>query len=225
VQDIFNLVNIEYSISSILLPKIITPDSQTIVSNSTPSSHSSLIVIYNPSPNSPSINSSIIDSNASTQASNILEVFKLVFTPPLSPASIKETNYTVINIISVTPQKKPVNDDTSQDVPHSIKNHKYNTITHNFKPNSVHLIDVTLEIQKQLMPEILTTLTLELKFIFMPDNHLKNLITRITVYSQHAKQILNTFVQELKNSSKVPKHNVYFSKDQKAFRKLKKSQF
>jgi hypothetical protein len=33
------------------------------------------------------------------------------------------------------------------------------------------------------------------------------------------------FVQELKNSSATPKNNVYFFKDQKAFRKLKKSQF
>jgi hypothetical protein len=59
----------------------------------------------------------------------------------------------------------------------------------------------------------------------MPENHLKNLITQITVYSQHTKQILNTFVQELKSSTTVSKNNVYFCKDQKTFYKLKKSQF
>jgi hypothetical protein len=110
-------------------------------------------------------------------------------------------------------------------MPHSIKNYKYNTIPHNFKPNLVHLVNVTPEIQNQLMPEILNILILGLKFISIPDNHLKNLIIKITVYSQHTKQILNMFVQELKNSSIILKHNVYFSKDQKAFRKLKKSQF
>jgi hypothetical protein len=98
-------------------------------------------------------------------------------------------------------------------VPHSIKNCKYNTISHNFKPNLVYLVNVTLEIQKQLTPEIINTLTLELKFISIPDNHLKNLITRIMVYSQHAKQILNTFIQELKNLATTLKYNVYFSKD------------
>jgi hypothetical protein len=82
-----------------------------------------------------------------------------------------------------------------------------------------------LEIQKQLILEIINTLTLRLKFIPMLDNHLKNLITRITVYSQHVKQILNTFVNELKSIAKSPKNNVYFFKDQKVFRKLKKSQF
>jgi hypothetical protein len=83
-------------------------------------------------------------------------------------------------------------------VPHNINNFKYNTIPHNFKPNSIHLVDVTPKIQNQLTLEIINTLTLELKFIPIPDNHLKNFITKITVYSQHAKQILNTFVNELK---------------------------
>jgi hypothetical protein len=110
-------------------------------------------------------------------------------------------------------------------VPHNIKNYKYNTIPHNFKPNSVHLVDVSPEIQKQLIPEIINTLMLRLNFIPIPDNHLKNLITRITIYSHHAKQILNTFVNELKPTAKSPKNNVYFSQDQKAFRNLKKSQF
>jgi hypothetical protein len=59
----------------------------------------------------------------------------------------------------------------------------------------------------------------------MPEKHLKNLITRVIVYSKHAKQILNIFVNELKNTTTPPKNNVYFSKDQKAFRNLKKSQF
>jgi hypothetical protein len=59
----------------------------------------------------------------------------------------------------------------------------------------------------------------------MPEKHLKNLITRITVYSKHAKQILDTFVNELKNTATPSKNNVYFSKDQKAFKNLKKSQF
>jgi hypothetical protein len=75
------------------------------------------------------------------------------------------------------------------------------------------------------MSEIINTLILKLKFIPIPENHLKNLITHITVYSQHTKQILNTFVQELKSSTTPPKNNVFFSKDQKAFYKLKKSQF
>jgi hypothetical protein len=113
----------------------------------------------------------------------------------------------------------------SQNIPHNIKNYKYNTISHNFKLNSIHLVDVLPEIKSQLIPEIINTLTLRLKFIPIPDNHLKNLITRITVYSQHIKQILNTFVQELKRSTTVPKNNVYFSKDQKTFCQLKKSQF
>jgi hypothetical protein len=108
-------------------------------------------------------------------------------------------------------------------VPHNIKNFKYNTISHNFKPNSIHLVNVNPEINKQLMPEIINTLGL--KFIPMPEKHLKNLITRVTVYSKHAKQILNTFVNELKNTAIPPKNNIYFSKDQKAFRNLKKSHF
>jgi hypothetical protein len=110
-------------------------------------------------------------------------------------------------------------------VSHNIKYFKYNTILHNFIPNSIHLVDVMLEIQKQLTLEIINTLTLELKFIPIPDNHLKNLITRITVYSQHAKKILNIFVNKLKLTAKSLKNNVYFFKDQKVFRKLKKSQF
>jgi hypothetical protein len=118
-----------------------------------------------------------------------------------------------------------VNDGTSQSVPHKLKNFKYNTISHNFKPNSVHLVDISSEINKQLMPEIINTLTLILKFILMPKKHLKNLITQITVYSKHAKQILNTFINELKSTATPPKNNVYFSKDQKAFRNLQKSQF
>jgi hypothetical protein len=175
------------------------------------------------------IHSSIIDSNAFTQVSNIFNVYtiqKALYLTLLLSLILIEKNYnTPTNVISVSLQKKPINNSTSQSVPHSIKNYKYNTIPHNFKPNSVHLIDVMPEIKKQLIPEILNTLILRLKFILIPDKHLKNLITRITVYSQYTKQILNTFIQELKNSSKVPKHNVYFSKDQKAFRKLKKSQF
>jgi hypothetical protein len=105
VQDIFDLVNIEYSTPPILLPQIIALDSQTIVLNSVSSFYSFLIVINNPSLNSPPINSLIVDSNASTQALNILEVFKLISIPPLSPISIEETNYTTTNIISVTLQK------------------------------------------------------------------------------------------------------------------------
>jgi hypothetical protein len=93
-------------------------------------------------------------------------------------------------------------------VPHNINNFKYNTISHNFKPNSIHLVNVTLEIQNQLTLEIINTLTLGLKFIPILNNHLKNLITRITVYSQHAKQILNTFVKELKSTAKTLKNNV-----------------
>jgi hypothetical protein len=121
--------------------------------------------------------------------------------------------------------KKPVNNGTSQSVPHNIKNFKYNTIPYNFKLNSIYLVDVSLEIQNQLTLEIINTLILRLKFIPILDNHLKNLITRITVYSQYTKQILNIFVQELKKSTTAPKNNVYFFKDQKAFHKLKKSQF
>jgi hypothetical protein len=90
---------------------------------------------------------------------------------------------------------------------------------------TIHLVDISLEIQNQLTPEIINTLILKLKFIFISDNHLKNLITKITVFSQYTKQILNTFVQEVKKSTTVLKNNVYFSKDQKAFYKLKKSQF
>jgi hypothetical protein len=110
-------------------------------------------------------------------------------------------------------------------MPHNIKNCKYNTIPHNFKLNSVHLVDISPEIKSQLIPEIINTLTLRLKFIPIPYNHLKNLITKITIYSQYVKQILNTFMQELKKSTSVSKNNVYFFKDQKAFCKLKKSQF
>jgi hypothetical protein len=110
-------------------------------------------------------------------------------------------------------------------VPHNIKHFKYNTISHNFKPNSIHLVDVNLEINKQLTLEIINTLTLELKFIPMLEKHLKNLITRITIYSKHTKQILDTFVNKLKNTATVLKNNVYFFKDQKAFKNLKKSQF
>jgi hypothetical protein len=110
-------------------------------------------------------------------------------------------------------------------VPHNFKNYRYNTITHNFKPNSVHLVDISPEIKKQLTPDIINTLILGLKFIPIPEKHLKNLITRITVYSYHAKQILNKFVDELKSTAKSPKNNVYFSKDQKSFKNFQKSQF
>jgi hypothetical protein len=75
------------------------------------------------------------------------------------------------------------------------------------------------------MPEIINTLTLGLKFIFMSEKHLKNLITQITVYSYHAKQILNKFIKELKSTAIPLKNNIYFFKDQKAFRNLQKSQF
>jgi hypothetical protein len=78
-----------------------------------------------------------------------------------------------------------VNDGTSQSVPHNFKNFKYNIISHNFKLNSVHLVDILSEIKKQLTLEIINTLTLRLKFIPMPEKHLKNLITQITVYSKH----------------------------------------
>jgi hypothetical protein len=118
-----------------------------------------------------------------------------------------------------------VNNGTSQGVPHNFKNFKYNTISHNFKPNSVHLVNITPEIKKQLMPEIINMLTLGLKFILMPEKHLKNLITQITVYSYHVKQILNIFVNELKSIATPPKNNLYFFKDQKVFRNLQKSQF
>jgi hypothetical protein len=110
-------------------------------------------------------------------------------------------------------------------MPHNIKNYKYNTISYNFKPNSIYLVDILPKIKSQLTLEIINTLTLRLKFIPIPDNHLKNLITRITMYSQHAKQILNIFVQELKRSTTVSKNNIYFFKDQKTFCQLKKSQF
>jgi hypothetical protein len=136
-----------------------------------------------------------VDSNTSTQASNISKTFKLVSILPLpsipllSPILIEETNNNN-NVNFDDFQKKPVNDDTSQGVPHNIKYYKYNTINHNFKPNSIHLVDISSEIKIQLTPEIINTLILGLKFIPILKNHLKNLITCITVYSQHTKQIL-----------------------------------
>jgi hypothetical protein len=86
-QDIFDPKNMEYSTPKIPLLQILAMDSQIIVLNSVLSSHPFLNNI-SPASSSPSplITSSIVDSNASTQASNISEIYELV--PTLSLAHI-----------------------------------------------------------------------------------------------------------------------------------------
>jgi hypothetical protein len=72
----------EYTTPPKPIPKILAPDSQIVIPSSAPSSHPS------PNINSPSslaIQSSVIDSNAITQASNILEIFELIKTPLMTP--------------------------------------------------------------------------------------------------------------------------------------------
>jgi hypothetical protein len=92
-------------------------------------------------------------------------------------------------------------------VSHNIKKYKYNTILHNFILNLVYLVNVDPEIKKVLNPEIIKTLTFSFKYISMPTQYHKNLIIRITVYSQHSKQIIKQFVNELKQITTLPKHN------------------
>jgi hypothetical protein len=79
-EDIFDLKNIEYNTPPKTIPPIITQDSQGKVPSSTPSSHP---LLYVESSSSLAIQSSIIVSNASTQASNILETFELLDNPLL----------------------------------------------------------------------------------------------------------------------------------------------
>jgi hypothetical protein len=74
LEDIFNLKNMEYTTPPKILPQILVSDSQEQVSSSTPSSHPSP---YIASLSSPIIQSLIINSNTSTQASNVLETFEL----------------------------------------------------------------------------------------------------------------------------------------------------
>jgi hypothetical protein len=102
MQDIFNPKNMEYSTSTKPSPQILISDSQTIVSDSAFSSHPSLYIL---SSSSPAIESSIVDSSASTQASNISKTFELIPTPSLSPILTEKTNNTLSNVISVTHQK------------------------------------------------------------------------------------------------------------------------
>jgi hypothetical protein len=107
-QDIFNPKNMEYSIPIIPFPQILISDSQIVIPSSVLSSHSSPNI---PSPTSPSIHSLIIDSNTTTQASNISKIFKLVSTPPLLltpllfPILTEEINNTNTNINSTDIQK------------------------------------------------------------------------------------------------------------------------
>jgi hypothetical protein len=79
-HDIFDPKNMKYSISVIPSLQILVFDFQTIILNSTLSSHPFSYVSL---PTSPTIHSSIIDSNTSTQASNMSNTFELVSTPLL----------------------------------------------------------------------------------------------------------------------------------------------
>jgi hypothetical protein len=90
------------------LPQILVTDSQVIVPSSVSSFHPSPYVV---SSSSPFIHSSIIDSNASTQTSNMSEIFELVptlplpSTPPLSSILIEKNSNLNTNAISAEFQK------------------------------------------------------------------------------------------------------------------------
>jgi hypothetical protein len=105
-QDIFDPKNIEYSTLIIPSPQILVSDSQVIVLSSASSFHS---FPYIASPTSLTIHSSIVDSNNSIQALNMLKTFELVptpslpLTPPLSPILTEKTINTNVN--STTLQK------------------------------------------------------------------------------------------------------------------------
>jgi hypothetical protein len=85
-----------------IISQILAPDSQVTVLNSTPSFHPSPQMV---SLSSPAIQSSVIDSNAFTQAFNILETFELLNNPPMFPILSEENSFQNINAISTTSQK------------------------------------------------------------------------------------------------------------------------
>jgi hypothetical protein len=100
-EDIFDIKNMEYVTPPIRLLEIITVDSQTKIQSSVSPIHSPYIT----SLSSPTIYSSIIDSNATTQAFNIFETFELVSTSPMSPILSKNNSTPNTNVISTSIQK------------------------------------------------------------------------------------------------------------------------
>jgi hypothetical protein len=98
----------EYSTPEIPSPQILVSDFQVIVPNSVSSSHPFSNIA---SSTSSTIHSLIVNSNDSTQASNMSETFELVstpslpLTPSLSPILIEETINTNTNVNSATLQK------------------------------------------------------------------------------------------------------------------------
>jgi hypothetical protein len=99
-KDIFNLKNIEYNTPPKTIPQILALDLQVTVPSSTPFSQPSPHII---SSSFPAIQSSVIDSNVSTQASNISETFELLNNPPMSLILLEENSSQ--NAISTTSQK------------------------------------------------------------------------------------------------------------------------
>jgi hypothetical protein len=81
-KDIFDPKNMEYTTPPKAISQILVTDSQVIVPSSAPSSHPSLYIV---SLSFSTIQSSVVDSNASTQTSNILETFELLTTLPMFP--------------------------------------------------------------------------------------------------------------------------------------------
>jgi hypothetical protein len=98
----------EYATPTKTLLHILVLDSQTIVPSSVSSAYSSPYVA---SLSSPSIHSSIVDLNTTTQAFNLLETFELVPTPPLpstlplSPILTEKYFNSNTNVISTNIQK------------------------------------------------------------------------------------------------------------------------
>jgi hypothetical protein len=101
-EDIFNLKNIEYNTPPKIILPIITQDFQGKVLSSAPFSHPSP---YVESPSSPAIQSFVIDSNVTTQTSNISKTFELPDNTPMSPILLEKLSQTTQNAISTTSQK------------------------------------------------------------------------------------------------------------------------
>jgi hypothetical protein len=90
----------EYTTLPKPIPQILATDSQIIIPSSAPSSHPLPNI---ESPSSPTIHNSVIDSNVTTQASNISETFELISFLPISPILSKDQSTPIA--ISSTNQK------------------------------------------------------------------------------------------------------------------------
>jgi hypothetical protein len=92
----------EYTTPPKPIPQILATDSQIKIPSSAPSSHSSPNI---KSSSSPAIHSSVVDSNVTTQASNISKTFELIQSPPMSPILSEDQSTPTPIAISTTNQK------------------------------------------------------------------------------------------------------------------------